>query len=105
MTEKACSVDVTTGEITERSHTADELALLEQIRDREAAAETHTANEATVRDRLEAALPQLKAGTDALQAGTLFQAASAQERAYLRLLGRTVAGLVKLELRELDSAD
>lgn len=63
------------------------------------------ANEATLIGRAETALTQLKQGTNAIQNGNLFADRSANERAYLVLLGQSLGALIRLQLHRFDSTD
>ena len=93
------------GELVYRPATPEEVADLDAVAAAASAGEQAEANAATIRERLETSIGQLRAGSDAIQAGTLFQGLTNQERAFLRLLARTSLGLARLELRALDETE
>lgn len=97
--EAECFVPLTPAEVSQQT------AAGEQAATDTAAAAVIAETEKTLRDRAEAALPKLVNGANAIKNGTLFVALTVNERAYLELLGRTDAALIRILLRKLDATD
>lgn len=95
----------TTGICVERTLTEQDVARLDTVLAADDSRRGDARAAERVADNLSTALTQLRTGADEIQADTLFQSLSAKERAFLRLLARTVIGLTRLELRQLDETD
>ncbi len=72
---------------------------------RTAADTLSAANHETIHGKLKTALTDIQAGVDAIEAGTRFQGLTAPERTFLKRLARVELGLIRLELRALESSD